>query len=169
MARRVLALVALACLAAPAQADEKAVVEKILNLGGMVTRDEKQEGKPVVAVDLRSAELTGGLLKQLAEFKQLRALILWDTPVDDALVGELASLTGLQTLELDGTEISGDGLKKLAPLKALRRLSLWRVRVGDAGLKTLAKFADLEELNLGNTRITDSGLKELVGLKKLRG
>ena len=55
--------------AAPLLADdaEDKAVEAVKKLRGKVTRDEKAEGKPVVAVDLRlSLVLTDADLKELA-------------------------------------------------------------------------------------------------------
>ena len=96
------------------EAEDKAV-EADKELGGMVTRDEKAEGKPVVAVDLRgSLVLTDADLKELAPLKELRTLYLGGTEVTDACLKELAALKGLQELYLFGCrEVTAAGVAEL--------------------------------------------------------
>src|SRR6185369_4088031 len=55
------------------EAEDKAV-KAIEKLGGTVKRDEKADGKPVVAVDWHYTRVTDAGLKELAAFKHLREL-----------------------------------------------------------------------------------------------
>ena len=59
-------LLGLLALAAVGRADEAAAVKAIEKMGGRVTRDAKQPGKPVVKVDLHfCTEVTDAGLKEL--------------------------------------------------------------------------------------------------------
>jgi len=59
--------------------------------------------------------------------------------VTDAGLKELASLTQLQTLDLDNTKVTDAGLKELAGLKQLRELHLSGTKVTDAGVQELQR------------------------------
>ena len=79
------------CMSAPARADDAedravAVVEK---MGGRVTRDDKEPGKPVTAVNLSFTQVTDAELKELAPLKSLTTLYLCGTQVTDAGIKEL--------------------------------------------------------------------------------
>ena len=64
-------LAAVVILSATARADEADAVKLVEKLGGKVTRDDKQPGKPVVEVNLSLKKVTDADLKQLKELKQL--------------------------------------------------------------------------------------------------
>src|SRR6516225_4748728 len=72
-------------------AEDKAALT-LYDRGGSITRDEKANGRPVVAVDLKGINLSDRWLKELAPFKQLRELYLSSNPVTDAGLKELAGL-----------------------------------------------------------------------------
>src|SRR2546421_7052104 len=71
------------------QADEAAAVKAVEVLGGKVTVDGKQSGKPVVGVNVRATDFTDAGLKKLKEFKRLQTLDLSQTKVTDAGLKEL--------------------------------------------------------------------------------
>jgi internalin A len=93
-------------------AEDKAVafVEK---LGGVVTRDDKLPGKPVVKVNLADTNVTDAGLKELAPLKNLTILYLNETKVTDAGLKELAPLKNLTWLNLRDTQVTDTGLKEL--------------------------------------------------------
>ena len=93
-------------------AEDKAVAffEK---LGGKVTRDDKQPGKPVVGVKLLNSEVTDAAIKELAAFENLTYLGLCNTQVTDAGLKELATLKNLKTLGVDGPHMTDVGIKEL--------------------------------------------------------
>lgn len=160
-------LLAVSCVARADDAEDKAVkfVEK---LGGLVKRDEKLSGKPVVTVSLNSAKLTDADLKELAAFKSLKTLRLVNVEkLTDVGLKELAALTTITELDLTRTKVTDAGLKELAPLKNLTSLWLGETQVTDAGMKDVAALTSLTRLQLDRTKLTDVGLKELAALKKL--
>ena len=83
------------------------------------------------------------------------------TTVTDAGLKELAGLTGMQSLTLNGNNVTDVGLKELAALKDLQILNLQGTKVTDAGLKELAGLKKLKELNLAHTKVTDAGIQQL--------
>ena len=94
---------------------------------------------------------------------------LADNPrVTDAGLANLAGLSRLEYLNLQGTPITDAGLAHLADLPSLRRLYLVRTRVTDAGMHHVGKLKGLTFLTMYNTKVTDRGLEHLVGLSGLR-
>ena len=53
MLHSVLSALLLVALPVRAATDEEKAIDKVEDLGGMIQRDEKATGKPVVSVDLR--------------------------------------------------------------------------------------------------------------------
>ena len=95
------ALAAVVILSGAARADEADAVKVVEKLGGKVTRDDKQPGKPVVEVNLSLTKVTDADLKQLKELKQLASLNLFGCrEVTDAGVKELKELKQLTSLTL---------------------------------------------------------------------
>lgn len=92
----VLTLLVLTCKGLRADETEDNVVRAIAKLGGSVSRDEKTEAKPVIAVDFVGTKVTDAGLRDLAALKSLRRLYLGDTPVTNAGLKELAALKSLQ-------------------------------------------------------------------------
>jgi hypothetical protein len=147
---------------------ENQSIKAVEKLGGVISRDDKARGKPIVGVDLGATEVTDAALKELAGLRQLRKLSLASTQVTDAGLKAVARLRTLQTLDLGGTKITGATLKDLAALKRLQKLDLISTQVTDAGLKGLAALKQLQTLTLDSTPLTDAGLKTLAELRLLR-
>src|SRR5262245_42652556 len=93
-------LVGLLALAGTGRPDEATAVKAVEKVGGMVTRDDKQPGKPVVYVKLYDTKVTDERLKVLKELKSLQHLNLRRTEVSDAGLKVLKELKSLQTLVL---------------------------------------------------------------------
>src|SRR5262249_54586603 len=77
-----LVLLAVSLPLRPDESEEKAVraVEKAF---GKITRDDKLPGKPVVEIDLSRSGVADGGLVEMAAFKGLRVLSLYDSKVSD--------------------------------------------------------------------------------------
>src|SRR5215471_14025304 len=146
-------LLGLLVLVVAGRADEAAALKMIEKLGGKVTRDGKQPGKPAVSVDLHGTKVTDAGLKELKGLKNLQELDLWGTKVTDAGLKELKEFTSLQRLRL-GSKVTDAGLKELKGLKSLQTLNLWDTSVTDAGLKELKGLKSLQELDLSSTKVT---------------
>ncbi len=135
----VLLLVLLTATDLRADEAEEKVVQAIQKFGGHVTRDEKTDGKHVVALYLSNGPVTDADLKELAALKQLQKLNLCYTQVTDAGLKELAALKQLQTLDLQSRQVTDAGLKEVAALKQLQLLHLSCPQVTDAGVAEVQK------------------------------
>ena len=135
--------------------------------GGKVTRDKKQNGQPIVEVDLAHTLVKDADLKELAGLKVVQHLSLAGTAVTDAGLKHLATLKSLKSLILSGTRVEGVGLKDLSGLQHLQYLNLDSTAMTDAGLKELAGIRSLQNLVLHRTAVTDGGMKELAALQNL--
>src|SRR5262249_23138541 len=147
-----LAVLSLLIPSATLRADdaEAKTVEALTKLGATVERDAKQDGKPVVGVNLTSFQTRG-------------------TVTDDTLK-ELVALKRLRTVSLFACDkVTAAGLKELAACKELRTLSLLNCpQVNGAFLKELAAYPQLRTLNLsGCEKVSDADLKELAACKQL--
>ena len=142
---------------------ETKVVQTIQKLNGEIIRDEKAEGKPVIAVKLHHYWVKDEHVKELIALKQLQTLDLSQTEVTDAGIKDVASLQQLRTLNLRRTAVTDAGLKELTGLQQLRSLDLTGTAVTDAGLKELTAFQQLRSLHLGSAwfKITDKSLASL--------
>src|SRR5260370_24894002 len=95
-------MLAVVILSGAARDDEADGVKVIQKLGGKITRDDKQTGKPVVEVNLIGTKVTDADLKELKELKQLKALHIHSTQVTGVGFSELKELKQLTTLNLYG-------------------------------------------------------------------
>ena len=134
-----LLLAASSLVAGEAEDNAVAAVEK---LGGVIHRDDKLPGHPVVGVDLS------------------------ETQVTDADLKGLAALTNLTDLHLGHTKITNAGLKHLAGCKELTKLST-SLHMTNAGLKELANIKKLSSLKVCTRYVTNDGIKDLAALKNL--
>jgi len=130
-------------------------------------RLKNREGVEVESIS--GSRITDVGLKELADFRNLRALnLMCAAGVTDAGMKELKGCTGLKKLHLLNTGVSDAGLAELKGLDALEILYLSGPKITDAGLKVLRDFKGLREVCLLGTSFTDAGLKELKDLKDLR-
>lgn len=129
--------------------------------------------------------------KQIAQFKQLIALRLFGSKIDDEVIGCLHPLVKLRELTLSDTGITDQGLKVLnrfielrllnlastnisdagvMPLQLpnLTALDLSSTKVGDVGIAHLATMATYEDLRLGQTQVTDACIEVLKNQSQLR-
>ena len=161
-------------LTTESNAEQAKAIAEIEKLGGSVTRDEKDPGKPVIGVYLTMGLRTGTSkvsdddLACLKGLTQLRLLWLTGTNVTGSGLAYLKDLTRLQDLDLRYTPLTDAGLEHLKGLTHLKRLLLVETQVTDAGLEQLKGLTELQELFLWHTNVTDAGLEHLKGLTQLQ-
>ena len=80
---------------------------KSLNLDGKAIVDEKLPGRPAIAVDLSSSDVTDVELEQLEGLARVRNLNLASTRVTDAGLERLKGRRTLQSLNVGWTEVTG--------------------------------------------------------------
>jgi hypothetical protein len=159
---------------------EDAAAKWVVEIGGMISRDDKAPGKPVIEVVLLTGnkKITNEGLKELKAFKNLKWLgVFGCEQISDEGMRHVKEVVSLERLALDHTSVTDAGFAELKDLKKLKSLSLTGSnKVTDKGTETIKGFADLEVLSLGGVvtekgvttgTITDKGVKNLVGLKKL--
>jgi internalin A len=120
------------------KASQEAAVAAIKKLGGRVTFDEQDPGKPVVHVSLFGQDVTDASLEHLKEMTSLTSLDLVNTRVTEAGLEHLKGLTNLQELCLpDSTRVTDAGLVHFNGLTSLQTLVLFNTDVTAAGLEHL--------------------------------
>lgn len=161
-------LLVLAALAAPAAADDAALVKRVAELGGKVEREDKKPAGPITDIDLSNKAATDADLKLIAGAAPgLKYLDLSKTKVTDDGLAEVAKLKALRYLTLDETKVTNKGVQRLTGLK-LVSISLMECPVDDAALESLGKIKTLERVTLWEQKgVTDAGLKHLSGLSQL--
>jgi len=81
--------------------------------------------------------------------------------VDDRTLENLAGMTLLRELDLNGTLVGDAGLRNLRPLQKLETLRLRDTRVTDAGLReSLFAIGSLKRLDLRGTSVGPEAVKE---------
>lgn len=117
---------------------------------------------PAETAELRIAEFTGrpDSLQALKNLPQLKLLHIGGAITDEHL-REIASLSGLKTLNLSRSQVSDTGLKELARLENLRLLRLSSSKVTDEGMGAIAELRSLRGLHLVGIPITDKGIDTL--------
>jgi hypothetical protein len=121
------------------------------------------------AKDKNSDEALG----RVKEMKQLVELRVDASKISPAGIAQIAQMTGLEILSLNGiSQFTDEHLGLLAPLVNLKYLDLSGSYVTDEGLKYLMPFRELETLKMSKMHgVRGRGFKELItrkGLPKLR-
>jgi internalin A len=111
--------------------------------------------------------LTPGYDERPKSVAEVLALDLRSTQVTDDGLKELAVFKNLKSLEVAHTQLTGRGFRDLVGLKDLTYIGLNESKLTDAGLKEVARLKGLTALDLMDTKLTAEGLKELAGLPKL--
>ena len=122
---------------------------------------ESLEVLNIETLQVNSAEFA--VLAKLPHLRQLRL----GSPVGDAELHEIASITSLRVLNLPNGEFTDVAIKELARLPQLELLRFRSPHVTDRGLETIAMFPALRFLHLIEVPITDEGLRHLEGCEQL--
>jgi Leucine-rich repeat (LRR) protein len=160
---------------------EKALVQKIENLGGCVTRDD--EGK-LLGVHLGNfwqgftalytresqvrVELTDELLQAL-DLSPFSHVSLISRVLTDRGLAHLEKIPKLESFTLFSSKITDKGLSKLIKKhRSLSSLWLFYTPLSDNCMSAIAELPDLECLCLLGNNVSDKGLKRLEGLTNLK-
>lgn len=108
-------------------------------------------------------------MRSLGQMSKLKSLTLSHTSVGNRGVSRIATLSGLEQLDLSTNRVgvrSGqfidDGcMRDIAALKALTALSLRGTEISDTGLRRLEVLANLKSLDIRGTRVTEDGLQRI--------
>ena len=120
-------------------------------------------------IDLGATRATDkGLISLLKKQPALFQLALFDTPMSDATVVEIAKLKNLRFLTLANNKITDKGVNHLAQLKGLVSLDLSGTDISDGALAGVATISTLHRLKLNKTGVTDAGMAHLRLARNLR-
>jgi Leucine-rich repeat (LRR) protein len=108
-------------------------------------------------------------LAQLASLSNLQSLNLESCDITDASLAHLASLSRLQSLNFKHCRgFKEAGLAHLASLSNLKSLKLWGCNITDAGIPHLALLANLQSLEIDQYHSPGGNLVHLTRLSKLQ-
>jgi Leucine-rich repeat (LRR) protein len=103
-------------------------------------------------------------LKDLAGLTNLEVLYLNGCPIGDEDLRHLAGLEKLRQLRMDLTKVKGPGMAYLRKLKRLEVLYLWET---EKDMANLANFPNMRELYIAKGAVADSDLEKINGMPKL--
>ncbi|HEY1785824.1 MAG TPA: M56 family metallopeptidase [Pirellulales bacterium] len=160
-----------------ADADGVAAVVKAPRLEELTLYDVALSDRLLAALDKRAnlkqlrlsskGGVTPAVWPKLTGLKQLTALSVEGSALNDADLAQLADLAALEQLNLPKSNVTGTGLKALANLKRLKSLTLSDSPFTDKGAESLRALPTLEWLNLSKTKITDRALDAIATLPAL--
>lgn len=119
-------------------------------------------------VDFSGLQITPSVMSMLAGKHSLKWIILQDSSLSDTSIKEIANMSRLQKLNINGTPVGDEGFAQLTKLNSLWQLQAGQTNVGDNGISHLLNLPRLRELNLNSTKITDEGVAKLSQIKTLR-
>ncbi|TLV03910.1 FN3 associated domain-containing protein [Dyadobacter luticola] len=93
----------------------------------------------IVSMDLSKMPVKDADLKSLAQFPELRRLILNFTDVTGASLSELKKLTHLKELSLSGTAVKAADVKALETFPSLKKVYIWSTALSNDELAALKK------------------------------
>lgn len=85
----------------------------------------------------------------------------------DEAARQIARLSGVSIVTLEGSHITNDGVRYLAQLEHVKELDLAHTDVSDIGLADVVRLASLRQLHLDGTAITDRGIRHIAGMPEL--
>jgi len=90
-----------------------------------------------------------------------------NTTVNDAWLAKLAGLTTVTTLNIANCDVHRDGLKHVATMTGLQILNLTLTPTVDTDLEPLAALKELQSISLASTECTGEAFAKLNGFTKL--
>ena len=98
----------------------------------------------IVSMDLSKMPVKDEDLKSIAQFPQLRTLILNFTDISGATLGELKKLNDIHEISLSGTKVTFAQVQKLKEIPSLKKVFVWSTGIST---EDLAKLKSDKQLN----------------------
>ncbi|MDX1947872.1 MAG: hypothetical protein SFU86_20910 [Pirellulaceae bacterium] len=154
-----------------AQANDDALVKRLEELGGQITRTDGL----VTQLMFKDCSKLGRVeFEQIGQLKSLKRLTLYVkcNGLTDETLPLLAGLANLEELSTDGIMVSDAGLKPLGELKNLRSAAFFHISFGGpkfsgAGFAHLAELPKLRRLTVAGSPFNDEGLAAMAKLPAL--
>ena len=139
----------------------------LANLKGLTSLERLILGS--IDRDSGVSPITDAGLIHLSTLTKLKDLGLYRTCITDAGLKHLSGLASLETLSLNRTQITGEGFEFLNKFSPLRGLELNEIALTGAGLANLKPWSNtLENLNLEGIKLNDADLVHLTDFKALK-
>ncbi len=128
----------------------------------------------IVELNLRETEpeAVSSLLAVAGQLPKLRSVLLNEAALTASDTRHIATISGLENLDLRGCPLGDEAVAELAALPRLKTVRLsgrdGDTAVTDAGMRSLGKLPSLTVLAIDFLPITDRGLESLAGRKSLR-
>ena len=123
------AMIVFTFLIVAAHADENDAIKILEKAGSKIYRDDKKDGKPIVAVEMWGPSFSSELLVQMKEFKHLERLRLAGPWVNEKGLKELHGIKTLKVLRVRGPGVTDNAIKDLE--KALPEIKVTRIAPDD--------------------------------------
>jgi hypothetical protein len=121
------------------------------------------------SLHLAGTSVTDAGMAGLAGLRSLEGLDLTRTSVTGAGLGHLAGMTRLKRLRIWSNKVATDeGIEVLASLEGLEKLQLVSVKIGDGAIRAIRALPKLTELDLSGARVTDACIPDLIAMPALR-
>ncbi|NJB35226.1 c-type cytochrome domain-containing protein [Croceivirga sp. JEA036] len=101
-------------------------------------------GTNILWLDLGGNTLSDAMIQGIAQFKNIRKLVLDNTSITDAQVQQLATLKQLQSLNIYNTNVSNKVLPSLVQMPQLKKVYVWRTSITPEALTALDVESTLE-------------------------
>ena len=155
--------------------EHRRAVAEIKKLGGVVTRQQRANGKPMLGVLLQNKAIGDDVLPHLKGLTDLTTVVIESPKVTADGLASLKELPPLEMLVL--TNASDEQLAGMLGWKGPLFLQLMGDTVSDLGIAVVATMTDLQHLTLiqqtdpskkPKRSITDAGIASLKSLKRLK-
>jgi hypothetical protein len=121
----------------------------------------------VTTLNIANCDVHRDGLKHVATMTGLQVLNLTLTPAVDADLEPLTALKELQSISLASTECTGEAFAKLKGLTKLNNLNMHHTPANDAGMAAVAGVGDLERLWIAHCHFTDAAGPSFASHKNL--
>ncbi len=112
-------------------------------------------------LDLSFASITDDQLRRIAQFPELRVLILKNADITDSGCTRLKKIRRLEQLWIPGTAVTDVGIGHLQENDTLRSLVISNTSVSDECVESLLSMPRLSHLDIRYTDISEAGIQRL--------
>ncbi|MCP4169939.1 MAG: hypothetical protein GY758_04095 [Fuerstiella sp.] len=112
-------------------------------------------------LDLSFASITDDQLRRIAQFPDVRVLILKNADITDSGCTWVKEIRKLEQLWIPGTAVTDDGIDHLQGNDTLKSLVISNTSVTDECVESLLSISQLSHLDIRYTDISEAGIQQL--------
>ncbi len=98
----------------------------------------------ILWLDLGGNALSDKMVQQIAQFTNLRKLVLDNTTITDAHVQQLVALQQLESLNMYNTGVGDNVISSLAQMPKLKKVYMWRTKITPEAISNLGPESKLQ-------------------------